>query len=93
MCGNQGTTLPGCGSGSVRPDCGGKEARCDCGCKQVRNDCTCNNTRPDRGCACLLYTSHYANYIKGKFVKKRGEQFSLSENSFIEMIHSKKCEK
>ena len=28
-----------------------------------------------------------------KFVKKRGEQFSLSENSFIEMIHSKKCEK
>nr|DAI85722.1 MAG TPA: hypothetical protein [Caudoviricetes sp.] len=38
-------------------------------------------------------SAHYANYIKGKFVKKRGEQFSLSENSFIEMIHSKKCEK
>lgn len=38
-------------------------------------------------------SAHYANYFKEKFVKKRGEQFSLSENSFIEMIHSKKCEK
>jgi hypothetical protein len=38
-------------------------------------------------------SKYVANYFKEKFVKKRGEQFSLSENSFIEMIHSKKCEK